>query len=306
MTGFPAPDRLSPLCSMTAFARADRALPEGAAAWEVRSVNGKGLDIRLRMPPGLDAHEAACRALIAGGLTRGSVHATLTLQRTAASPRVRIDAALLRSLVEAAAAAAPPALGLAPPTMDGLLAIRGVVDVAEPADRAEDQAALGIAVVALLREALADLGAARVREGAALGQVLGGHVRAIEGLCAAAEAAPGRAPAVVLARLTRSVEMLVGTASGLDPARLHQEAMLLAARADIREELDRLHIHARSGRDMLAAGGPVGRRLDFLAQEFAREASTLCAKAVDADLTAIGLDLRNRIEQFREQVQNLE
>lgn len=291
---------------MTAFARARAELPQGALAWEVKTVNGKGLDLRLRLPPGLDAAEATCRSLIAAVVARGSVQATMTLHRTAPATAVRVDTALLKAILGSVLAAMPEGHGLAPPTMDGLLAIRGVIEVVDAPDRPTDQAALAESTVSCLRDALGAVSAYRQEEGAALGGLLAGHLTAIASLVEAADRAPGRQPEAVRARLARTLETLAGASPALDPERLHAEAILLAARADIREELDRLVIHIRSALELLKGGGPVGRRLDFLAQELGREANTLCAKSNDAALTAIGLDLRTRIEQFREQVQNLE
>lgn len=291
---------------MTAFARARTELPQGALAWEVKTVNGKGLDVRLRIPPGLEGTEAACRGLIAAVVTRGSVQATLTVHRTAPAAAVRVDTALLQAIVGSVLAAIPEGSRLAPPTMDGLLSVRGVIDVVEVPEMPADQAALADGAVACLRNTLDAVATARQEEGAALGRLLAGHLAAIAALVEAADRAPGRQPEAVKARLARTIATLVGASPALDPDRLHSEAILIAARADIREELDRLMIHIHSALEMLEGGGPVGRRLDFLAQELGREANTLCAKSNDAALTAIGLDLRTRIEQFREQVQNLE
>lgn len=297
---------LGTLASMTAFARASASLAQGTLLWELKSVNSKGLDLRLRLPPGFDAQEAAFRARIGSVVTRGTVQATLTLQRPARTPEVRIDTALLSRLTEALASSAPWNGRIGPATLDGLLAVRGVVEVVEAAEDPDDAAALATAAVELLGRALDDVAAVRQREGMALGAILRDHLAHIGAHVAEAEAAPGRRPEAVLARLARSVEALLGSTTGLDRERLHQEAVLLAARADVREELDRLAIHRDAATALLHRGGPVGRRLDFLAQELSREANTLCAKSNDAGLTAIGLDLRTRIEQFREQVQNLE
>jgi uncharacterized protein (TIGR00255 family) len=187
-----------------------------------------------------------------------------------------------------------------------LLAVRGVVEVAEQADDEAALAALSAAVLKGLDEALDHLVAARVAEGAALHEVLSARVARIDELTQAAENAPGRKPEAVRARLQQAVDALTGASPALDSARLHQEAILLAAKADVREELDRLKTHIVAARDLLASDQPVGRRLDFLAQEFSREANTLCAKSNDPALTAIGMDLRVEIEQFREQVQNIE
>ncbi len=291
---------------MTAFTRAAATLASGAIAWEIKTVNNKGLDIRLRLPPGFDAQEAAFRTMLGSVIARGSVQASLTMQRRAATPQVRVDASLLRELIAAATAVLPPGPTIAPPTMDGLMAVRGVVEIVDAPDTEADRAALADAAHDLLAQAVRDLQVARRSEGAALGTVLADHLDAIAALTQAADDAPGRAPAAQMARLARAVEALAGTAAAIDPARLHQEAILLAARSDVREEIDRLRMHRAAAADLLRTAGAVGRRLDFLAQELAREANTLCAKSSDAGLTAVGLDLRTRIEQFREQVQNLE
>ena len=288
---------------MTGFARATATIAQGTLSWEIRGVNSKGLDLRLRVPSGLDGEEAGFRARIAGTAKRGAVQATLTLQRAAAAPEVRIDTGLRRRLIEAARAAVPEGGTVVPPTMDGLLAVRGVVEVVERAETAHHRATL-LAAHQQLETALAGFDAARREEGAGLGRVLLGQLQAVEGLACAARDAPGRRPEAVLARLRKVVAALGDT--GLDPDRLHAEAVLMAARADVSEEIDRLFIHAAAAREALEGGGVVGRRLDFLAQEMAREANTLGAKSADAGLTATSLDLRTVIEQFREQVQNLE
>jgi uncharacterized protein (TIGR00255 family) len=295
------------LASMTGFARAATVLPLGTLTWEVKTVNGKGLDVRLRLPPGFDAQEAGYRARIAASLGRGSCQATLALQRQPMPPTIRVDPVLLRSLIETVAAAVPPGAAVGPLTLDGLLAIRGVVEVGDPMEaQPADQDALAQAAALLLERTLQDLRIARHAEGDALARLLSDHLDRIGALTEAAEQAPGRTVEAIRARLERSVAQLTEAVPALDPNRLHQEALLLAARADVREELDRLRIHRLSALDLLKGGGVVGRRLDFLAQELAREANTLCSKSNDAGLTAVGLDLRNQIEQFREQVQNLE
>ena len=217
----------------------------------------------------------------------------------------RIDTALLGQIAAAARAAAE-ANGLAPPTMDGILALRGVVDVT---DSVEDEATLAKAAAALLNsvdEAVAALIVARRAEGAALFEVLSAQLETIARLTAAADANPVRGPEAIRARLAQSISSLMESGRGFDENRLHQEALLLAAKADIREELDRLKTHVVAARALLAEGGSIGRKLDFLAQEFGREANTLCAKANDVTLTQQGLELRVVIEQFREQVQNIE
>ena len=294
-----------PVSSMTGFARA--AGSGGAWRWtfELRSVNAKGLDIRLRMPAPFDRVEAEARARLARGLSRGTCFATLSAQREGATAAARIDLAALELIAVAARAAAAKA-GLAPPTMDGLLALRGVL---EAGDAEDDEAAVNAACASALSsldEAIAALVASRRAEGEALAALLGERLTSIAALVEAADANPARRPEAVRARLAESVQALMGSSRGLDENRLHQEAILLAAKADIREELDRLEAHVAAARALIGEGGAIGRRLDFLAQELAREASTLCAKANDVSLTAQGLELRAQIEQFREQVQNVE
>lgn len=272
--------------------------------WEVRAVNAKGLDVRLRLPQGFDALEIEARRRVSARLTRGTCHATLTVAREAVAPRLRIDEDRLAALV-AAVAAIPRPPSIAPASLDGLLALRGIVELSEQGTDPAAQDALAGACLDGLDAALGELVLMREREGASLAAVLGARLDAIAALVRDADASPLRRPEAVRERLAASIAALVGQ-PGLDPDRLHQEAVLIAARADVREELDRLAAHVAAARELLAAGGPVGRRLDFLAQEFGREASTYCAKVNAAALTAIGLELRIEIEQFREQVQNIE
>jgi uncharacterized protein (TIGR00255 family) len=193
-----------------------------------------------------------------------------------------------------------------PPTLDGILAIRGVIDVADEADDAEGRASLAKRMLADFEAALAALASDRQREGRAIGAILTARLDEMARLTRAAEASPARTPEAIRMRLAEQVAALIDTGGALDPDRLHQEAVLLATRADIREELDRLTAHDAAARALIAEDGPVGRRLDFLAQEFNREVNTLCAKSNDRGLTAIGLDLKALVDQFREQVQNLE
>lgn len=295
------------LASMTGFARTSHDSAQGGVAWELKTVNAKGLDVRLRVPPGFDRDEARFRARITDALGRGTCHATLSVHRPPRPPQVRVDGALLAALIHAVEAAVPVGTSLAPASIDGLLALRGVVEVVEPADDPADADALSDAAVRTLDEAIASLQAIRRQEGAALGALLLRQLDQVDELTDAADRAPGRTAQAARERLGRSVALLSAQVPALDPNRLHQEALLLAARSDVQEEIDRLRIHAAAARSLLAeAGGVVGRRLDFLAQELAREANTLCAKSGDADLTATGLILRNTVEQFREQVQNLE
>jgi len=291
--------------SMTGFARAAGSNGEWRWAFEIKSVNAKGLDLRLRMPTPFDRVEAEARSRLGKALARGTCFATLTAQREGAATTARIDQAALRTIAAIARTAAEQA-GLAPPTMDGLLAVRGVVEVVDAAEEEAQVNAACAGVLTSLDEAIAALGKARRTEGEALAGVVGEQLDAIEALTLAADANPARRPEAVRARLAESVAALMDSSRGFDENRLHQEAILIAAKADVREELDRLKTHVAAARALLDQGGPIGRRLDFLAQEFGREANTLSAKANNVTLTAQGLELRAQIEQFREQVQNIE
>jgi len=293
------------LSSMTGFSRATGA--RGPWRWtvELKCVNAKGLDLRLRAPSAFDRIEAEARAKLGKVLARGTCFAAIDAKREGSTSRARIDAALLEDIAGAARAAAEK-FGLAPPTLDGLLAVRGVVDVVEASDDEAEIAAVAAGILVSLDEAAAALVVARRAEGAAIGAVLAHRLDEIAALTEAADQNPARKPEAVKARLAASLAELMGSGRGLDEARLYQEAILIAGKADIREELDRLKAHAAAARALLAQGGPVGRRLDFLAQEFGREANTLCAKSNDVSLTRQGLELRAQIEQLREQVQNIE
>ena len=293
------------LKSMTGFARTSGHRPPWAWAWEIKAVNAKGLDVRLRLPPGFDRIEAEARAKLTGGLARGTIYATLTAQREATTPQVRINTEILGALVEAVAnMPSNPNMRLA--SLDGLLGVRGVVEVTDAADDETILAEAAAAALKGLEGALKDLVQARKTEGAALQAVLAARVERIAALTQAAEDCPGRKVEAVKARLAQAIALLTDASPALDPARLHQEALLMAAKADVREELDRLKTHVAAARDLLASDAPAGRKLDFLAQEFAREANTLCSKSNDAALTSLGMELRVEIEQFREQVQNIE
>lgn len=295
-----------PLASMTGFARASGALGSTRWTWEIRSVNSKGLDVRLRTPPQCDEVEQAARVAVQARLKRGSIQATLTIERPQGEVEARLNEGALAAVLAAAAAVAERLPNAAPPTVDGILSQRGVVEIVEREETGDERAAVMGAAIADFAGAIEDLVVARAREGAALETILKERLSAIEDLTARADACPGRSPEAVRKRLAEQMEALFGTGAALDPDRLHQEAMLLATRADVREELDRLVSHVEAARALIAEGGAVGRRLDFLAQEFGRESNTLCAKSNDRALTAIGLELKAVVEQFREQVQNVE
>jgi uncharacterized protein (TIGR00255 family) len=293
------------IASMTGFAREAGIVGPFQWAWEIKTVNGRGLEVRVRTPPGFDGIGEEARGQVLKALTRGQGQLTLALTRAATTAKVRINREVLQALLAALATVEVPK-NVEPASIDGLLAVRGVVevdeDVADPAHDAALAAALRGGVAALIE----NLKAARLSEGRALAGVLVAQISTIERLVDEADASPARRPEAVRARLQALIGELLEGRAGLDPDRLHQEAVLIAARADIREELDRLRAHGEAARDLIAQGGPVGRRLDFLAQEFGREANTLCAKANDVSLSRIGLELKAVVEQFREQVQNVE
>jgi len=293
------------LMSMTGYARAHGRVPGVAFAIEIKTVNARGLDIRTRLTPGYDALEGEIRRRITRALARGSVTVNLGIDREGEGGRVVINRQALDAVLDAirevgALTAAPP------PTAEGILALKGVLEQHDAPLDAESEDRLQAAIYAALDAALADLRAARQAEGVHLGNVLGAQVEEIARLRELAAAHPTLSRDAVLARLREQVADLVAAGAGLSEDRLAQEALLLATKADIREELDRLAAHVAAARALLAAGGPAGRKLDFLSQEFNREANTLCSKSNAADLTAIGLDLKAVIDQFREQVQNLE
>jgi uncharacterized protein (TIGR00255 family) len=293
------------LNSMTGFARVDARQGDISLLWELRSVNGKSLDLRFRLPPGYERLEPAARQVLQKRLTRGNVQATLSVTGKGPAALPIVNEAFLESIA-ALAKRLEERFGVAPASADGLLALKGVLDIPDAGDSEEARAAIETLALSSLEKAVAALVEARAREGEAIGAVLGAQVDTIAALTARAEADPSREPSAIRARLAEQVALLTTAASGFDEARLHQEAAILATKADIREEIDRLKTHVASARALLKEGGPVGRKLDFLAQEFNRESNTLCSKANAGTVTAIGLELKAVVDQFREQVQNLE
>ncbi|MGL5115725.1 MAG: YicC/YloC family endoribonuclease [Beijerinckiaceae bacterium] len=293
------------LSSMTGFARAAGARGEASWVWELKSVNAKGLDLRLRLPAGLDGVEAEARRMLGAVIARGTVFAALDLTRPSRAAEPRINEALIARLSVALSEAAAKA-GLPAPGLEALMGIKGVVEIAEEAESDSEREALTAALLSSLEDAVVALVASRQGEGAALCDILSERIGSIAELTAEAERAPARTPEAVRERLKRQITELIGAHEGFDPQRLHQEAVLIAVKGDVREEIDRLVAHVAQVRELLARGGAVGRRLDFLAQELGRESNTLCAKAQDSGLTAIGLALKTLVEQFREQVQNVE
>jgi uncharacterized protein (TIGR00255 family) len=293
------------LSSMTGFARGHGVSGPYAWAWEIKSVNGKGLDLRLRIPSGWDVIEVPVRTRAAETLTRGSIQAGLTVERSGAQPVVRVNAALLDAVLSTVRQLSGK-IDAAPPSLDGLLAFKGVIEVSDSEESEDERRGAEAAVIVGFAEVIAALGEMRRHEGAALGRVLAARLGDIAGLAKRAEGAPGRRPEAIKARLAEQIATLLAQSDRFDPDRLHQEAIMIATKADVREELDRLEAHVAQAQHLITQGGAVGRRLDFLAQELNREANTLCAKANDVELTNIGLELKAAVEQFREQVQNLE
>ena len=295
-----------PLKSMTGFARSQGALCNTTWQWELRSVNGRNLDIRLRLPPGNEALDAAARELCTKKVNRGNLSLNLALARQGSATVVRLNEATLLQ-VSAAMKRAAELCPAAPPSLDGILALRGVLEVVEPEEPASELAARHEAILASLSTALDGLVADRGQEGERLTRALAAQIDEIDRLTKAAELSPLRTPERIEARLREQIERLFAAGGGqFERERLHQEAMLLAVRADVEEELQRLKSHILEARNLLSAGGPAGRKLDFLAQEFFREANTLCSKASDVEITRIGLGLKAVIDQLREQVQNIE
>ena len=272
------------LSSMTGFARSSGASGPYTFEWELKSVNAKGFDLRLRLPPGWDELEAFAKKRAGEVLSRGTVYANLNVKRANAVSTIRINDDVLNSIVKVAGQLVSKIDAVAP-SIDGLLGIKGVIEVVEPeSNEEEDKAAKDAASVAF-EQALADLVEMRRREGVTLGQILNQRMDEIEKLAKRAEAAPGRKPEAIKARLAEQIAALLETSDRFDADRLSQEAIMIAAKADIREELDRIASHVAQAREMIGKGGPVGRRLDFLAQEFNREVNTCCSKSNDLELT---------------------
>jgi uncharacterized protein (TIGR00255 family) len=293
------------LSSMTGFARSHGASGPYTFEWELKSVNAKGFDLRLRLPQGWDELEAFAKKRAGELLSRGTVYANFNVKRADALSTVRINEDVLAAVVKVASSLAGRIDAVAP-SIDGLLAIKGVIEVVEPERNEDEDKAAVAAAAAAFDEALSNLVAMRRREGEALGQILSQRMDEMEALAKKAEVAPGRKPEAIRARLAEQIAALLETSDRFDADRLNQEALLIAAKADIREELDRIASHIAQAREIIGKGGAIGRRLDFLAQEFNREVNTTCSKSNDVELTNTGLEMKNVVEQFREQVQNLE
>jgi len=301
----PKPAKPKPVASMTGFARQEGGDGVIAWTWEIKSVNGKSLDLRCRLPAGYEALEPVARGTLPERCARGNLQINLSVNTSEQQPRMRVNQELLDQLLALAKSLGDKA-GAAPPRLDGLLALRGVVEAVEEEEAPEARAAREAAMAADLGRALDALVAARRAEGKRLKGVVEGHLSSIADLVAKAKATAAAQPESLRERLKEQVEELLAASPALPEERLAQEAAILITKADVREELDRLEAHLSASGELLAEGGPVGRRLDFLCQEFHREANTLCAKASDVELTRIGLELKGVIDQLREQVQNIE
>ncbi|WP_455178289.1 YicC/YloC family endoribonuclease [Azospirillum melinis] len=288
---------------MTGFARVDGHGDGYSWTFEAKSVNGRSLDLRCRLPSGFDSVEAAARADVPKRLARGNVNLTLTVNRAQSVSQLRINRELLAQVLEIAREI--EGAGAAAPRLDSLLAVRGIIEPVEE-DETEARERVESALKGDLSKLIDQLAVNRLAEGARIAEVLNGHLDEIARLVEAASACASTQPDALREKLRAQVAAILGSFPALSEERLAQEAAILIGKADVREELDRLRAHIQAARDMMAEGGAIGRRFDFLCQEFNREANTLCSKSADVELTRIGLSLKASIEQLREQVQNIE
>lgn len=296
----------SAIASMTGFARYQGESDHFSWVWEVKSVNGRGLELRHRLPQGFEGLEPELRRRVKERLHRGNVNVSLALRKLAPQSSVTIDEALLQRLAGLCDKLCQD-YDVAPPRADGLLALRGVLELQEEAEDKDLRQETEGLLLKDFEQALNALESSRQDEGRRMGELLRTHLERISQGIEKAESLEAVRPEAMRERLSRLVQELLDASGGQLPEdRLAQEAALLVSKADVREELDRMKAHHASARELLAEGGPVGRRLDFLCQEFNREANTLCSKSPDADLTTIGLDLKAVIDQLRELVQNIE
>lgn len=293
------------ISSMTGFARSEGSDKTHQWFWEIRSVNGRGLDVRMRLATSYDQLEVFVRETIAKKISRGNIQINLGVKAGDQQPVIRINPDIVADLHKKASEVAA-SLNLDPPGLDTILQIRGAVETVEP-DEVEDVVKARLAAMKSdFSVALEALVVAREEEGRRLAGFLNDQLDRIAELKAKASNAPSRDAEAIKARIAEQIDRVTSTNAELDPDRLHQEAVLIAAKADIQEELDRLDAHVAAARDLLNSSKPVGRKLDFLAQEFNRESNTLCSKSNHVDLTEIGLELKVVVDQMREQVQNIE
>lgn len=293
------------LFSMTGFARREFDVAEDRFAWEVKSVNARNLELRMRLPNGLDVLEPAIRQTVKHHVSRGSVFISLNQVRASRQASIRINEDALAVVVAAARRLVEINPDIRQPDAASLLSVRGILEDVDPSREGVLSDAMKETAINALEACLKDLSLARAEEGERLRAVLLDQIGKMEQLVGKADELMAEIHEVLKSRIKDQVAALSGE-KALDPDRLHQEAVLLASKQDIREEIDRLSAHCGSAQERLGGGGAVGRRLDFLAQEFNREANTICSKAFDNRLTETGLEMKATIEQFREQVQNLE
>jgi len=293
------------LSSMTGFARAQGAQGQWRWHWEVRSVNARGLDVRVRVPEGFEGLEQPARVLANDRFSRGGISATLTLDADPARGTIRVNTEALAQVLTALKQL-EGAIAAEPPRLDGILGLRGVIDTQMPPLSEAELAARDAAVLTSFAVALDALALARKDEGARLDAILRQHADRMGDLVAEAERLAALQPDQLRARLKTSLDELLMLRSGVGEDRLAQELAMLLVKADVREEIDRLKSHLAQARKLFDGGGAQGRRLDFLAQELNREANTLCSKSSDIVLTRVGLELKAVIDQMREQVQNVE
>jgi uncharacterized protein (TIGR00255 family) len=294
------------IASMTGFGRAEGTAEGVSWVWEARSVNGRGLDVRLRLPPGSDAVELAVREAATKRFVRGNVSATLTVERQVNGGSVRLNETVLADVLRAADRIAELTGGARPDTAV-LLSMKGVLEQSDnSAEAPEVRTSRERALIAGFETAIAKLHEGRRAEGGKLDAIIRDQINEIERLAGSVRASPSRTVEAMRGRIKEQIARLVESSETLDKDRLHQEAVLVATRADVEEELARLDAHVAAAREILDEPGAVGRKLDFLAQEFNREANTLCSKANAVDVTRLGLALKTVIDQLREQVQNVE
>jgi uncharacterized protein (TIGR00255 family) len=292
--------------SMTGFARASGQHANYSWTWEIRSVNGKGLDVRCRIPSGFDAVDLPTRNAIAKICERGNIAVSLNVTNAQQQAGYRVNQDLLQQFISVIKTIESEVPGVRAPSVDGLMGLRGVIEPIEEQESEEERDACHGAILKSLAEALEGLNDHRLSEGTRMGAVLSAHIDQIELLCIKAESLAAAQPAAIRNRLIRQLKDCLENLPELNEERISQEAAILMTKADVREELDRLNAHIAGARELLAKGSPCGRKLDFLCQEFNREANTLCSKAQDVELTRIGLDFKAVIDQLKEQVQNIE
>lgn len=293
------------LISMTGFARSQASQGDYEWTFEVKSVNGKSLDVRTRLPAGLDNLEQDLKKLATKYFKRGNLQLNLQMSRSEGVAGLAVNEAALEAVLKIAEPL-QKRLGSPPLAVETLLGLRGVLEVVEPEDDEQTLKARYQAIVQSAKEVFAALADMRRAEGRRIEKIIVAQVDKIQQLTEAARDCPERQPAAIRQRFVEQVEKLLEANESLDPDRLHAEAVIIATRADIQEELDRLFAHVEAARELIASDDAVGRKLDFLAQEFNREANTLCSKASCKELSHIGLDMKTTIDQLREQVQNIE